>query len=105
MDRKALEHEMKYIFGCCVESYNKELFYKDCRKEAAWNLKLCTEERFMKEDSFRDWIRSMDWIEIKYDLYLNEHRYFRTDISVEMSDLYAPAQKIYNWGKDHTWAK
>lgn len=105
MDRARLEHEMKLIFGCTVESYNKNLFYKECKKEAVWNLKICTEGRFMNERSFEIWIRSMNWIETKHDKYLDESRYFRTDLPIKLSDLYLPAEKIYNWRKNHTWLR
>ena len=105
MDRKRLEREMKYIFSCTVDSYSKNKFYKECRKEAVWNIKLCTEDEFMSEKSFKEWLRSMDWIEIKYDKYLNEYRYFRTDIPTEVSPLYHRAEKFYNWAKDHTWQR
>lgn len=100
MKRSRLEHEMKLLFGCTVPSYNKDKFYKHCKHEAVVHLELCTEEEFMEPQSFERWLNDMDWIEIKYDIYLDEYRYFRTDAPDGKSELYDKAMKIYNKARE-----
>ena len=106
MDRAYAEIKLKQFIKYDKKYSLKEL-YQNCENELVWNCGFCPYGDFMKIEKFSTWIKKMDWIGKSGCARLSTVKYQRTDEpeSIEMSDQYEPAMKIYNWRKNHTWLR
>ena len=65
IDRELAEKIIKKHVVKHGKEYPTALLYKECSKYLVWTSRMCSEEEFMSVKTFREWVKTFKWLEIR----------------------------------------